>query len=116
MAESGIGRVVTEEMLTEAARAGDLESLTVWPIGRTPLILAALMGHLAVVRCLIELGTRVGAVDSVGDTALHCARVLEAVAMRQCTFCLKKQVPTWTMSIPMVRLSGTRSLRTWKTF
>jgi hypothetical protein len=34
------------------------------------LILAALMGHLAVVRCLIELGAKVGAVDSFGDTSL----------------------------------------------
>jgi hypothetical protein len=30
MAENGNGGVVTEKMLTEAARAGDLESLTVW--------------------------------------------------------------------------------------
>lgn len=30
MAESGNGLMVTEEMLTAAARAGDLESLTAW--------------------------------------------------------------------------------------
>jgi ankyrin repeat protein len=36
----------------------------------TPLIVAALKGHLAVVRCLIRLGAMVGAVANYGQTAL----------------------------------------------
>jgi hypothetical protein len=38
--------------------------------GETPLILAAAKGYLAVVRCLIELGARVAAMDRHGYTAL----------------------------------------------
>jgi hypothetical protein len=110
MAESSIGVVVAEKMLTEVARAGDLESLMIWarqgvratsarPLfaaaeyghsevvrllvqqmkidinqvssgGATALLFAAHDGNLAVVRCLLELGAEVGAVNKFGDTTL----------------------------------------------
>lgn len=38
--------------------------------GRTPLINAAAGGNISVVRCLVELGARVRAVDDSGETAL----------------------------------------------
>jgi hypothetical protein len=150
MAENNGGVVVTQRMLTEAARAGDVKSLTVWakqsvrvttaeplcaavrggynavvrqlevvrllvrelganinrsipneptplilaicgnnlalveclvvelganihyarwPDRRTPLIMVATMSKSAGVRCLVELGARIGAVDMYGDTA-----------------------------------------------
>jgi ankyrin repeat protein len=110
MAENSDGVVVTEEMLTEVALAGDLNRLTIWaqqgvrvtsgyplysaarggysavarllveqmganvsqgmPRGPTPLSIAGFKGNLAVLRCLVELGAEVGAVENCGNTAL----------------------------------------------
>lgn len=41
--------------------------------GETPLIAAARLGDEGVVRVLVDCGARVGAVDGVGNTALHAA-------------------------------------------
>jgi hypothetical protein len=40
------------------------------PDGEKPLVAAAYLGDLTSVRCLIELGAKVGAMDAHGDTAL----------------------------------------------
>jgi hypothetical protein len=60
MADNTRGVVVTERMLTEAARAGDTESLTIWAqqgvrvtTGK-PLYVAARGGHLEAMRCLVQ--------------------------------------------------------------
>jgi ankyrin repeat protein len=76
-------RVTCAEPLCYAAEGGSLEvaRLLVWEPGAdvnqammqdgsTPLILAAESKNLTIVRCLIELGAEVGAVDKYGDTAL----------------------------------------------
>jgi hypothetical protein len=60
MAEKINGAVVTEGMLTEAARAGNLESLTVWArqsvrvTSGEPLFIAAQDGQLEVLRLLVQ--------------------------------------------------------------
>ena len=67
MAESRDGLLVTEGMLTEAARAGDLESLMVWARqgvrvrSGQPLLCDDARGRsIAVLRCLVhELGADV---------------------------------------------------------
>jgi ankyrin repeat protein len=134
--------VVTEGMLTEAARAGNLGRLTVWarqgvrvtsamPLcaaargdhlrvlqclvrklgadvdqamlhGRTPLFTAARVGRLAVVRCLIELGANVGAVDDQGCTALLRSARLGRYAISQF---LLEEVGADMMSSTIVRLT-----------
>jgi ankyrin repeat protein len=102
-------RTYLEHIIAEAARAGDVESLTVWasqgvrvtsgwPLcvaarggrlkavrflvrelgadvnqywdGYTPLLSATSCGALAVVRCLVELGADIAAVNDEGDNAL----------------------------------------------
>jgi hypothetical protein len=66
MAESNDGVVVTVGMLTEAARAGNLERLASWArqgvrvTTARPLYFATRRGHLEVLRCLVqELGADV---------------------------------------------------------
>jgi hypothetical protein len=80
MADSSDGVVVTERMLTEAARAGDLEQLRKLARqgGRVttlaPLVVAVEGGHcqLEVLRCLVqELGANVNQLN--GDTPLTIA-------------------------------------------
>jgi hypothetical protein len=73
MAESRNGVVVTEEMLTEAVRARDPESLTIWArqgvrvTTAEPLFVAVRGGHLEVMQCLVrELGADVDQ-KHVGD-------------------------------------------------
>jgi hypothetical protein len=79
MAEYSIGMVVTERMLTEAARAGDFERLTSWARQGVrvttvePLCVAAEEGHLEVVRCLVQqMGADVSH-SHYGDTPLIVA-------------------------------------------
>jgi hypothetical protein len=80
MAKSSDGVVVTQGMLTEAARAGDLDSLTIWArqgvrvsIG-IPLFVAAHGGFLEVVRCLVQqMGANVNQSAPNGATPLILA-------------------------------------------
>jgi ankyrin repeat protein len=74
--------VTTARPLYFAALYGQLESMRLlvrtlgadvnqtMPSGSTALTVAASEGHLDVVRCLVELGARTGAVDNYGNTAI----------------------------------------------
>jgi hypothetical protein len=80
MADISKGVVVTEGMLTEAARAGDLESLTMWArqgvrvTSAEPLCVAVEAGFLEVLRCLVrELGADVNQQGQMGLTPLIVA-------------------------------------------
>jgi hypothetical protein len=91
MAENTRGVVVTEGMLTEAALAGDLESLVIWATQGVrvtttgPLYVAAELGYLEVVRCLVhKLGADVHQVDQHGLTLLIIATGLNNLTMVQC--------------------------------
>jgi ankyrin repeat protein len=90
MAENGDGVVVTEGMFTAAARAGDLESLTVWAeqgvqvTTARPLIVAVGGRHLEVVRLLVwERGADVNQ-TSHGLTSLLLATKRNNLPMVQC--------------------------------
>jgi hypothetical protein len=65
-AESGVpavARLLVRQMGVDVNQASTSD-------GSTPLILAAVQGNLAMMRCLVELGAEVSAVDNEGDTAL----------------------------------------------
>jgi hypothetical protein len=91
MAESRNGVVVTERMLTEAARAGDLESLTIWAwqgvrvTSAEPLCIAAEGGHVEVLQCLVQkLGADVKQGGIAGFTALLDATNHGQLAVVRC--------------------------------
>jgi hypothetical protein len=91
MAENSDGAVVTEIMLIEAARAGDLESLTIWArqgvrvMSALPLNVAAQVGCLSVLRFLVRgLGANVNQGDRHGRTPLIIAAQWDHPAMVQC--------------------------------
>jgi hypothetical protein len=91
MAEITDGVLVTEEMLTEAARAGDLESLTVWArqgvrvTTAYPLYVAIQCGFLDVLRCLVtKLGAEVNQATPNGKTPLMAAARSASLAVVQC--------------------------------
>jgi hypothetical protein len=83
--------VVTERMLTLAARAGDLESLTTWArqgvrvATARPLILAIRGGHLKAAQFLVQkLGADVNQATRNGPTLLMVATQRGNLAMLQC--------------------------------
>jgi hypothetical protein len=91
MAESSDVVAVTEEMLIEAARTGDLESLTIWArrgvrvTSALPLYAAARGGHLEAMRCLVlEMGAKVDGGMPNGDTPLAIAVLRDNSAVVQC--------------------------------
>jgi hypothetical protein len=91
MAASSNGVVVTDEMLTEAIRAGDLRKLTIWAgqgvrvTTARPLCVAARSGILELVRLLVlELGANVNQRDQQGLTPLMLATKRNNLTLVQC--------------------------------
>jgi hypothetical protein len=91
MTESSNGVEVTEGMITEAARAGDLERLASWArqgvrvTSAYPLYKAARGGHLGAMRCLVrEMGADVNGSMPNGVTPLAIAGVKYKLAAVQC--------------------------------
>jgi hypothetical protein len=97
---SSAAAVVTEDMLLEAVSAGDLESLTIWakqdvriPVA-LPLYVAARLGHLKVLRCLVRgLGADVNQVMR-GDTPLKSAAKNGHLTVVRCLVHLGAEVLT----------------------
>jgi hypothetical protein len=99
MAESSYGVVVTEEMLTEAAKAGDLERLTIWAgqgvriVTGRPLLYAIGGGQLEVVRLLVnELGADINQSPPSGVTPLMVAAWNGRLAVVQCLVELSAEI------------------------
>jgi hypothetical protein len=91
MAENRREVVVTEAMLTQAARVGDVESLTIWArqgvrvITAVPLDAAARGRHFEVMRCLVrEMGVDVNQTDLRVETPLMLAAMRDEGAVVQC--------------------------------
>jgi hypothetical protein len=90
MAESSRAVMVTEEMLTEAVKAGDLERLESWArqgvrvTTEGPLYVASQVGCLDVLRFLVrEMGANVNQKDQYGETPLMVAVQWEILHMVQ---------------------------------
>jgi hypothetical protein len=90
MAENSCRVVVTEGMLTDAAQAGDLRTLTIWArqgvrvTSGEPLYVATRGGHLEVLRWLVqELGADVSQIHH-GDTPLIVAAQRNNLAPLKC--------------------------------
>jgi ankyrin repeat protein len=73
--------------------------------GVTPLHIAASKGQLVVVRYLVELGAEIGAINTIGDTALLTSALFGH--FRRCSICWKKRVPTCAISTTVGEQSGT---------
>jgi hypothetical protein len=93
MAESSNEVVITENMLTVAARAGDSQRLTIWAqqgVRATSAVwgllrVAVKAGHLDVLRCLVRgLGVDINQATANGLTSLHLAASRGQVAVVQC--------------------------------
>jgi ankyrin repeat protein len=91
MEEDSDGTVVTEDMITEAASTGDLESLMIWAsqgvrcTTAMPLERDALGGHLEVLQYLYrEMGADVNQLMPDGSTNLIVAVRLDDLPMMQC--------------------------------
>jgi ankyrin repeat protein len=97
-------------MLTEAARVGDLDSLTIWArqgvrvTFALPLIAAAVGGHLDVLRCLVrELGADVNQAIRSGVTPLTAAALSKNVAVVRCLVELGADInPNWGDDTPLI--------------
>jgi ankyrin repeat protein len=111
MAEKSSGVVVTERMLTEAARVGDLDSLTIWArqgvrvTFALPLIAAAASGRIDVLQCLVrELGADVNyQVIQSGVTPLTAAAQTDNLAVVRCLVELGADVKqAWGDDTPLI--------------
>jgi hypothetical protein len=115
MAETGDGVVVTERMLIEAARAGDLESLTMWARQGVrvttggPLCAAAGDGHLEVMRYLVQqLGADVSQAIPRKVTPLINAARGDNLAVAQCLLELGADIDQTTPKVTPLMVAARR--------
>jgi hypothetical protein len=118
MAENSDGMVATEEMLAEAARAGDLESLTAWAMQGVrvmtaePLFWAARGRHLEVLQYLVrKLGADVNQTWNGAAPLLRAAYECHNAALVNCLVRLGADV-NQVSYCPCIQEEGRTALHT----